>query len=153
MSLDVSLTLEDNSNLKFSSSIYIRENGLNREIALSENGGTNAFQIKSRLLLDKYLFDSNEVYAANITHNLNTMADKANLYKPLWRPEELDITKAHQLIEPLSAGLSLLKSNPAYFTRFNPSNGWGDYDGLVSFVEGYLKACEQYPEAEVEVSR
>lgn len=33
------------------------------------------------------------------------------------------------------------------------SNGWGDYDGLVSFVRHYLAACRQWPEAMVEVSR
>lgn len=29
------------------------------------------------------------VYAANVTHNLNRMADAAGIYLPLWRPEEM----------------------------------------------------------------
>lgn len=37
--------------------------------------------------------------------------------------------------------------------KFNPENGWGDYDGLVRFVWEYLDACIEYPDADVEVSR
>lgn len=94
-----------------------------------------------------------EIYGANITHNLNKMAAEAGIYEHLWRPEEIGITTAAQLIEPLRAGLALLKSDPARFEAFNPSNGWGSYEGLVSFVERYLEACEEAPDAEVSVSR
>ena len=94
-----------------------------------------------------------EVYSANCTHNLNTMADKCGLYELLWRPEEIDITKANQLIEPLTVGLELLKSNPEYFKQFNPSNGWGSYDGFVRFVEKYLEACVENDDCYVMVWR
>lgn len=65
-----------------------------------------------------------EIYSANCTHNLNTMAENCGLYTFLWRPDEVGITKANQLIEPLTVGLELLKSNPEYYKQFNPSNGW-----------------------------
>lgn len=94
-----------------------------------------------------------EVYWANITHNLGTMAGEAGIYKHLWRPEEIGITKAHQLIEPLRAGLELLRSDRERFEKFNPENGWGSYDGLVRFVEKYLAACEENPDADVRASR
>ena len=147
MSLDVSLISSDN--ISIGSGIYIRENGSNREITLAEwhERFPNTEPVK---IQDDF---SNEIYSANITHNLNTMADAAGIYKHLWRPEELNITKAHQLIEPLRAGLTLLKSTSDYFKQFNPSNGWGDYDGLVQFVENYLQACIENPEADVQVSR
>lgn len=93
------------------------------------------------------------VYGANITHNLTEMADKAKIYKALWRPEEINITRAKQLIRPLEAGLKKLKGNPAKFEKMNPDNGWGSYDGLVRFVEDYLKACKEYPGATIEISR
>jgi hypothetical protein len=93
------------------------------------------------------------LYDANITHNLNKMADAAGVYKELWRPDEIGVTQAKQLIEPLRAGLGLLRSDRHRFEQFNPSNGWGDYDGLVSFVAGYLAACEENPDANVRVSR
>lgn len=93
------------------------------------------------------------VFEYNITHNLNTMAQKAGVYMQLWRPDEMGVSKAAQLIEPLKSGLKLLKSKPDEFKQYNPSNGWGSYEGLVEFVEKYLQACEQYPDAEIDVSR
>jgi len=94
-----------------------------------------------------------EVYSANITHNLGRMAKEAGIYMHLWRPDELGITKAHQLIEPLRKGLDVLKAEPDRFKALNPPNGWGSYDGLVRFVEGYLAACIAKPEATVDVDR
>lgn len=93
------------------------------------------------------------IYDRNITHNLGTMAEAAGIYKHLWRPEEIKITKAAQLIEPLREGLSLLLSDPERFKQFNPENGWGDYDGLVNFVREYLAACEENQNASVSVCR
>lgn len=94
-----------------------------------------------------------QLFSANITHNLNTMADAAGIYKALWRPEEIGITQAGQLIEPLTAGLRLLRADPDRFKALNPPNGWGDYDGFVPWIEAYLAACREHPKAEVWVSR
>jgi len=105
--------------------------------------------------LDVYLTEVREttIYDRNITHNLNKMAEEAGIYKHLWRPEEIGITKASQLIEPLRAGLGLLLTDPERFKKFNPPNGWGDYEGLVNFVSEYLATCEENPNASVRVSR
>lgn len=92
-------------------------------------------------------------YSANITHNLNRMAQEAGIYTYLWRPEEIGITKAHELIRPLTAGLERLKARPGYFESFNSPNGWGIYKHFVPFVEAYLQACMEYPDALVSVSR
>ena len=94
-----------------------------------------------------------DVYEDNITHNLAKMANEAGLYKPVWRPEVWEIKTAQQLIDPLRAGLSILLNEPERFKKFDPDNGWGNYDGLVSFVRLYLAACEENPDAEVVVSR
>jgi hypothetical protein len=93
------------------------------------------------------------VYSDNITHNLNTMADKAGIYEILWHPDEIGITKASELIEPLGLGLGRLKEKPDYFKQFEASNGWGKYENLVKFVENYLSACMENPDAEISVSR
>ena len=94
-----------------------------------------------------------EVYSRNITHNLVAMAREAGLYMQLWRPDEIRITKAHQLIDPLRNGLELLRSDPDRFQKFNAANGWGSYEYLVRFVADYLAACVRSPNADVEVSR
>jgi hypothetical protein len=93
------------------------------------------------------------VYDANITHNLGEMAEVAGIYMHLWRPEEIDITKAAQLIEPLREGLRQMKAEPEKFKRYDASNGWGLYIRFVPWIEKYLAACEEYPDASVSVSR
>jgi hypothetical protein len=89
----------------------------------------------------------------NITHNLSVMAGEAGIYEALWRPDEIGITKAEQLIRPLEEGLANLKSDPEKFKQFNAENGWGKYENLVAFVEKYLIAAKEYPDADVRVSR
>ncbi|MFZ2992445.1 MAG: hypothetical protein WA061_01905 [Microgenomates group bacterium] len=93
-----------------------------------------------------------EVFEWNITHNLNEMASHADLYDPCWHPENLGIETAGELIPFLESGLMKLKSAETFFKSFNPSNGWGDYDGLVIFVEAYLKACKENPDAKIRIS-
>ena len=56
-------------------------------------------------------------------------------------------------MELLEKGLSDLKERPDYFEQFNASNGWGLYKHFVPFVEKYLEACKEYPDAKIEVSR
>lgn len=96
-----------------------------------------------------------DVYRSNITHNLGQMARAAGIYMQLWRPDELEppITKAAQLIEPLKLGLDYLIHHPHELTKLNPTNGWGTYERLVQFVKDYLAACQENPDADVEVSR
>ena len=94
-----------------------------------------------------------EVYDANITHNLNDMAEAAGIYECIWRPEEINITKAHQLINPLTHGLNRLKSRPEYYKQYDSTNGWGLYIHFVPFVEKYLKACIDNPDANVKAWR
>lgn len=98
-------------------------------------------------------YDHNILYSANITHNLNIMAEKAGIYKHLWRPDEINIKYAKDLIEPLQKGLKKLKSKPDYYKKFNSSNGWGLYDHFIVFVENYLNACIKYPDSIIEISR
>ena len=113
------------------------------------------------------------LYCDNITHNLGRMAEKAGIYEALWRPHRLrsdynirqaDFTaedefeasvviRAKEIIPYLEKGLADLKARPTYYEQFNSPNGWGLYKHFVPFVEGYLNACKQYPDAIVEVSR
>lgn len=89
----------------------------------------------------------------NITHNLNKMADKAGIYNVLWRPEEIGVLYAKDMVPILEEGLSKLKSNPEKFKKYNPENGWGSYDGLISFSERVLKFCIEHPNMKVSAYR
>lgn len=91
------------------------------------------------------------VFNTNITHNLIPMAHASGLYVCCWCPEELGIKTAGQLIEPLTEGLKRLKANPELFQQYNPENGWGSYGRFVLWVERYLEACKENPDAKVKV--
>lgn len=112
------------------------------------------------------------VYSANITHNLNKMATAAGLYEALWRPyllkteidfgddyqaewefEESQTILAKELIPAIENGLKALKADPEGYKKFDSPNGWGVYDNFVPFVENYLNACKEYPEAIVKTCR
>jgi len=93
------------------------------------------------------------IYNGNVTHNLQNMAEAAGILMELWHPEEIGITLARQLIEPLTAAVARLKAEPDKFRALNPPNGWGSYAGLLEFMEQYLQACSENPEAEVSVWR
>ena len=99
-----------------------------------------------------YTEDHEEIYWANTTHNLAEMASKAGIYEALWHPEEIGKTKAGEIIELLEKGLADLKARPGYFEQFNSPNGWGMYEHFVPFVEKYLKACKENPDAIIETS-
>lgn len=106
--------------------------------------------------LDVYLeVNDEEVYSANITHNLNKMAMAVSefFYKSLWRPEELNAVYAQDIILELRKGISTLVCAPTHYKKYNAPNGWGLYEHFVPFVVNYIEACEKYPHAKVRVSR
>lgn len=148
MSLDVYLTIPG-AKIERPAQIFVREGGQTRAISREEwdarSPGVEPVALKE---------DTSEcVYSANITHNLVRMAAEAGLYDVLWRPDEIGVTTAEQLIEPLAKGFSLLRSDPPRFEKFNAENGWGLYKNFVPFVGNYLKACVDYPDALVSVWR
>lgn len=145
MSLDVYLTHPEYKPVS-EARIYICEDGQTRAITRKE--WNEKFDREPVVVVSE-----NQVFEYNITHNLNKMATEAGIYEILWRPDEVGITKAAQLIEPLEKGLVLLRAEPERFKAFNPSNGWGSYEGLVLFVQEYIEACVKHPDAEVSVSR
>ena len=148
MSLDVYLTIEGATVVKKTQQIFIREAGAT--VAITREEWDKRFPDREPVTCTT---EGNEVYKANITHNLSPMADMAAIYDYLWNPDEVRVSRARQLIEPLTRGLAALVNDPEKFKALNPKNGWGDYDGLVKFVADYLEACKKYPDARVTVSR
>lgn len=127
-----------------------------------------------------YEEDNETVYDCNITHNLTRLADEASIYEALWRPFNLhpDYHKedyedefgrtdydaewefecshtmyAKDVINILEKGLNELKDKPDYYKQFESDNGWGLYIQFVPFVEKYLNACKEFPDAIIECSR
>lgn len=150
MSLDVYLRMPTPVDDLPRQAIFIRENEETREISRAEWNDRFPGQEPAMAEINP---GTNEVYSRNITHNLAKMAAVAGIYEALWRPDEIGITHAHQLVEPLTVGLARLRGDPEQFKVHNPPNGWGNYEGLISFVADYLEACKIYPNASVSVWR
>jgi hypothetical protein len=105
--------------------------------------------------LDVYLTKTKpvEVFSANITHNLGAMAEAAGIYRHLWQPDELGISHASQLIKPLERGLAKMKAEPDEYRKHDAPNGWGKYDHFIPWIERYIEACKQDPDATINISR
>ena len=112
-----------------------------REYKVSYDGG--------KTMLDQ----EDHVFEANITHNLNVMAGKAGIYEACWCPEEIGANKAKDIIGILKKGLQDMKRRPEYYAQFDSSNGWGTYSDFIPWIESYLNACKEHPEAKLNVSR
>ncbi|PZR93572.1 MAG: hypothetical protein DI537_10685 [Stutzerimonas stutzeri] len=149
MSLDVYLKAPNPFHDATGPRIFIRENGSSQQISREEWDRRFPGREPVTVEVDETMC----AYTANITHNLNKMATAAGIYQQLWRPEEIGITHARQLIEPLEEGVKRLRSDPAHFKAFNPPNGWGTYESLIEFVDAYILACKAFPNAEVSACR
>lgn len=94
-----------------------------------------------------------EVYETNITHNLGRMAEALGIYKLLWRPEEIRVDKAFQLITPLREAIRDLEGDPEFYKGFDAENGWGTYEHFLPWLRELLVACREYPQSTVESDR
>lgn len=151
MSLDVYLNMDTPTKTPKGSGIFLRENGQTREVTQQE--WDERFPGTTPVVLTDIDGGTNLVYSSNITHNLGQMASAAGIYEYLWRPDEIGVTTASQLIEPLAKGLHRLRTDPEHYKTFDSPNGWGVYENLVKFVDEYQKACVEYPDATVSVWR
>lgn len=93
------------------------------------------------------------LFSQNITHNLGAMAREGGFYEKVWRPEESGVATAVDLIEPLTRAIADMKADPERFKKHNAPNGWGLYEHFVPWLQNYLDACKENPEATVYASR
>jgi len=94
-----------------------------------------------------------EIYTANVTHNLGAMANEAGVYRHLWRPEEVGVETAADLIVPLAGAIVKMKADSERFRSFNPENGWGCFNSFLPWLERLLQQCRENPKAKVRVCR
>ena len=86
------------------------------------------------------------VHEAGITSNLGPMFRQALGYGLKDLP-----TDATACIEPLERAVHDMIVSPDTYRELNPPNGWGDYDGALTFLQRLLQACREYPNAAVEI--
>jgi hypothetical protein len=114
-----------------------------------------------------------EMYSANITHNLGDMASEAGIYEALWRPyrlkegynipeddhnaeykfEEENPVRAFEIIPIIEKGLKDMLARSEHYKTFDSPNGWGLYVHFIPFIERYLEALRKYPESFIECDR
>lgn len=146
MSLDVSL-ISKTPITKKGTGVFIRENGKNKELTVEE-----VREKFPTVIVIENEFETKCVFNANITNNLMKMADEAGIYEACWYPEKIGATKASDIIPILEKGFEDMKARPEHFKKFDSENGWGTYKDFLPWVESYLKACEENPDATIEVS-
>ena len=93
------------------------------------------------------------VYSCNITHNLGPMAKEAGMYYCLWRPDEINVKCAKEIVKTLEFGLRMMLQNPDVYRKLDAPNGWGTYNDFIPWLQEYIEACRNYPDATIEVSR
>lgn len=93
------------------------------------------------------------LFDANITHNLNKMAEAAGFYYEVWRPDDIDIEEAGDIIHALTTGIEDMEARPYYYRKYDSPNGWGTYDNFLPWLKELLEVCNKYPNAKIEVSR
>ena len=104
-------------------------------------------------IYEEYTHEQECYWTGNITHNLNEMAMCVSAYHYLWRPEEVGVIYAKDNIINLRRCIGFMYLNYDRLSELNPENGRGSVDYLIYFTTEYLKACEENPEAIIEVSR
>lgn len=109
-----------------------------------------------------------ESWSANVTHNMGRMAceipleeelgDKEGfevaLYEVVWRPDEIWDEPSTDLVLPyLIQGICYMVCHRRELEKFNPENGWGNYDSFLGWLIAYKNACEDNPGCLIEASR
>jgi len=60
--------------------------------------------------------------------------------------------KAGDAIELLQKGILHMKDHKEFYMKFNPKNGWGNYEGAYNFLGNILSKCTIHPACTVELS-
>ena len=63
------------------------------------------------------------------------------------------VSTAGELIEPVGRGIIAMRRDPERYRQMEPSNGWGDYNGALAYLEWIAKTASEHPNVEVSVSR
>lgn len=167
MSLDLYITSKTPVR-KRGTGVYVRENGETRELrTLAEV--IDHFPDADVSHIQEYVYETDELWHGNITHNLNKMADQVpignySLYMYLWRPEEINFNYVTtEYLEGIFKGLVYLRSHKDELLEFQPpidpetGERWGTYEQLVGFCTSLVNTlCEldyNKEEFKIEASR
>jgi hypothetical protein len=84
--------------------------------------------------------------AGNLTFNLSKMMTAANVH-----PDILKGKTGKEIIPILRKAWSELIKDPDKFKRYNPPNGWGSYEGLLTWLKETVETAEEHLDAKFAV--
>ena len=147
MSLDLYI-VNKTPRKRISSGIYARANGETKEV-LTLKEFKQHFPDCDESQFQLYETEDENLWEGNVTHNLTEMAEhiivgEYDFYRLLWHPNDngfLAATKEYR--ELIYQGISYMLSHRKELEQYNPENGWGSYDSLLSFVQSYAEALSK----------
>ena len=158
MSLDITIISPEPS-FRRSTGIYARVDGTIKELTPEEACERFPEVYKTPEDVPVETVENEDLWWRNITHNLREMASHCmsldgqySLKALLWRDEfptkeEFKTDDVHtKYVTLLIECLQSLKKSPDYFKQYNPANGWGNYELLVSFLTDFIKALIDAPQ-------
>lgn len=81
------------------------------------------------------------------TYNLDPMFRKALGFGL----RDLQDRLADDIIPDLRRAIAAMQDRPTEFKQLNPENGWGTYEGALSFFQAFLQDCLSHPKATVNI--
>lgn len=97
-------------------------------------------------------------FSCNVTHNLIDMAKAAGYYEKIWRADENEDGSfkellAEDFLPDVKDCLATLLADRIRYKTFDPSNGWGSYEGFCKWLQRLAVACIEHPKLQVRCSR
>lgn len=53
---------------------------------------------------------------------------------------------------PLAEAVKRMEADPAAYQAMNPPNGWGDYEGALTYLRRLAEACAKHPKCWIRIS-
>ena len=77
---------------------------------------------------------------------------------PMWTEalghslSELSEKNAGESLGALQRAVAAMEAEPGKYEAMNPRNGWGNYEGALSYLRQLRDACAAYPKATIYIS-
>ncbi|PLR99586.1 hypothetical protein [Bacillus sp. T33-2] len=98
-------------------------------------------------LIEKKLVEFEVADIGNYTYNVSKMYGAA-MGKTM---SDFHGMEAFNAVDILSKGFCEMRDNPEKYKAMNPSNGWGNYEGALQYLEKLLLACIENPNSIINV--
>lgn len=90
------------------------------------------------------------VYHSNMTSNVSGMWDDAGIELRLYCYDREHAGDEARVVAPLlTEAIHKMEADPERYRAMEPSNGWGSYEGTLSFLRKLRDACLMYPNARI----